>query len=124
MIETQWTAKLVNELKKCNARVLNIHGGPMQAPGWPDMLIIHRRFHGFVEVKNEKTQVTPLQRRRILDIKSRGFPAIVLRMPNKLEDENGNFIKHFDGTAINLLQVLRSIFYEDGTYEFLGGSGS
>lgn len=84
--ETKLTAILVKAGRDCNAEILNIHGGAMQTPGWPDTFIDHAVWTGFVEFKGPTTRLTPAQKRVIRQLKKRNrVPAWVVRF--LLQDE-------------------------------------
>lgn len=86
--EGRLTAAVIRELrarKKNGEPVawLKIKGGPMQARGWPDLLVIYRGRVLFVELKAEGNEPTLLQRARIEEIRTAGGEAHVCRtMPD------------------------------------------
>lgn len=94
MSETAWTAKLVVRLRRLNAQVLNVHGHDMQAPGWPDLYVAHRRWSGWLEVKTAKGRLRKVQQLVIDGLRARNVPAFVLRAgdPMELENHEGEFL--------------------------------
>ena len=63
--------------------MLSVHGSAWQKRGWPDMQVYHRRWTGHLELKVERDKASPLQRKRIRDLRAQGTSAFVLRLPKK-----------------------------------------
>jgi hypothetical protein len=58
---------------------MKIHGGPMQRPGVPDLLIVVDGLAVFVELKADGKNATPLQEHVMAGIRKAGGVAIVAR---------------------------------------------
>jgi len=107
MKECAWTRKMCRELERCNAVVFACVAHKMQAPGWPDRWVCHRRWRGWLEFKGDNTRLTALQRKRIRDLNDRQpGSAFVVRHPNRIEDCDGNLIATFN-SAIELLTIVQ-----------------
>jgi hypothetical protein len=106
MKECEWTRKICKDLELQGCLVFAIVGGPRQASGWPDRLIIHREHMVFIEFKAAKCWLTRLQDVIHKAIRRHGRHAFIARMPGELwfGDE---FIGHFDSAA-NMLQFIVS----------------
>lgn len=102
MREKEFQNKIIEYFRAHTAWVFNIHGSEWQMSGVPDLLIIHRRWRGFLELKMG-TKPSDLQKKVIRDIKAREFPAWVLK-PDGIYDEDGAFISEWNWG--NLLEVL------------------
>jgi len=96
MNESQFTKKIITAFKETGAFILKIHGHSMQKSGIPDLLILHPKWKGFVELKIGNGKCSDIQKHQISEIKNRGFPCVVLRwyVENfeewiRIEDENG-----------------------------------
>lgn len=65
MLESKFRSNLTKTLKAQGALVYPLVQPADQkyAPpsGWPDLMVIHRRWHGLIECKGEHTKVQPLQ---------------------------------------------------------------
>lgn len=103
MKETEWQAKVVSQIRKCNALVLNTHGHIYQQSGWPDIYIAHRFFSGWVELKGEHTLLEDHQRLIMKKLNERGVPAYVARYPNLIQNHEGRLLGKFDGSGKELL---------------------
>jgi hypothetical protein len=69
-------------MRTCEAAgavVVPIVGHMMQGSGWPDRLVLHRRFRGFVEAKRGSNPLTTQQEVNIKRAVQREFPALVAR---------------------------------------------
>ena len=74
MSEAALTRACVERLKKMRAawravKWLKIHGGPMQAAGWPDLLVVIEGRVLFVELKGPDGRLTKLQAVMLTDLK-------------------------------------------------------
>jgi hypothetical protein len=94
MKERDFQSKIIRYFRDRTAFVFNIHGGEFQKAGMPDLLILHRAWKGFLELKVD-SKVTILQRFKMKEIKARGFPCYVL-FPGWIEDENGNHLADYE----------------------------
>jgi len=102
MKERDFQSKVIQYFRNKTAFVFNIHGGEFQVAGMPDLLVLHRSWKGFLELKVD-SKVTILQRMKMREIKARGFPCFVL-YPGWIEDENGNHLADYE--LENLLQII------------------
>ncbi len=110
MNESPWTRKICQEMRKCNAMVFSVVGGQMQMPGWPDRYICHRYWQGWLEFKGVQTRVSSIQRVVLRGLrKHHPGLAYVVRMPDRIEDEEGQLVRRFDGTGKGLLTVLERL---------------
>lgn len=80
--ETRFSNKLTEFLEIHSAVVFNVHGGAMQAAGWPDLQVYHRDWVGHLELKMRNGKLTALQCLRIKKLRRVGFPAYVFRQMN------------------------------------------
>lgn len=80
-LESKWTKKICSELELCGAIVVPMVAGSM-SNGWPDRIIWHPSWQGFVEFKAEKTVDTKQQQhnRQALNRRAPGT-AVVARYP-------------------------------------------
>jgi hypothetical protein len=90
MKETDFQTKLIKQLYSQGAWVFNIHGHRFQKGGVPDLLVIHPRFNGFVELKVEDRKADDSQKKVANDIKKRLFPAFVIRCREYSSDFTSN----------------------------------
>lgn len=71
--------KVMAEAKRLGWWVLNVHGGPYQMAGLPDILVIKDGRAAWMEVKVPGNDPTRLQRHRIRElIETAGCPATVV----------------------------------------------
>lgn len=105
MTESESTRRFCQEMVKLNAVVFSIVGSNMQSPGWPDRYIAHRRWAGWIEFKGPRTRLAHLQALRIRALRERGVNAVIVRFPNRIEDENGELLGVFDGSARHFLET-------------------
>jgi Holliday junction resolvase len=70
--ETSLTAKIVKDAKALGFWTFKIAGGPFQTAGIPDLLCVRGGIAVFLEVKVAPNKPTPLQLRRIEEIKEVG----------------------------------------------------
>lgn len=72
--------KVMAEAKRLGWWVLNVHGGPYQMAGLPDLLVIKGGAAAWMEVKVPGKDPTRLQQHRIRElIEGAGCPATVVR---------------------------------------------
>ena len=119
--ESEWTSRLMAGVKECGGLVLPVVAHKRGEPGWPDRMVIHKRWMGFVEVKVDGRMLTTLQRIRIRDICSRRpLGAVVARRmqfaPGKfiIEDEVCNMLAEFDGSGQDLIDKLAKLSMMEG----------
>lgn len=67
--ETERTNILCAALRKYNAIILVNHASGRTSPDWPDRYISHPRWHGWIEFKNPKTNVTDGQKRVLAELR-------------------------------------------------------
>lgn len=70
--ESTITAAIKRRAEGLGWWVMKIHGGPMQLSGVPDLLCLQHGHAVFLEVKQPGKKPTPLQMRRMDEIKSKG----------------------------------------------------
>ncbi len=58
----------------------------MQPPGWPDRIIVHRLWVGFIEFKGVNTAVRPVQAVVMKNLRRRGRVVYIAREPGILID--------------------------------------
>lgn len=105
-MESKFTKRITEELRRCNAVVCVIHQSTFSTPGTPDRYVCHAWWHGMLEFKGEKTMLKPHQRRMIKQLNMRRRnSALVVRAPGTLEDEQGRVKGHFT-TGWDLLRLL------------------
>lgn len=88
------TRDLCTALECCGAYIKPHVASVFNQPGWPDRWVCHRLWHGHLEFKRDKEQLSPLQRKRIAEINKRQpATAFVVRfVDNKtlaVESETG-----------------------------------
>lgn len=124
--ESKFRQKICNELKQCNAKIINIMGGVAQIddrmygqePGISDVIMVHR-YTGvtFLEFKAEKGVLSALQKRFLQEVNERvpcsGFVVRKLFDHDKsdagiITDENGSIIFGFMNGK-ELLQKLQQV---------------
>ena len=79
MAESLHTRQVSAALRRAGALVVSIVGGPMQRPGLPDRLVIHRAFSGFIEAKLASGKLSTAQQLVRRECLERGFPHVVMR---------------------------------------------
>ena len=96
MGESAKTRRFCDKLKERNFRVYVLAGGSRyQQSGLPDRYVCGWGVAGWLEFKDEKTRVRPLQKKVIGDMRERGANACILRfVPGgyRAEDEKGNIL--------------------------------
>ena len=61
MDEGSFQTKVMWKLRSEGCKVFNIHGHAYQATGIPDLWVGHEKWQGWLELKAEKTAITPIQ---------------------------------------------------------------
>ena len=98
--------------------------------GWPDRLVIHHAWAGFIEFKGPRTRLRKNQELTMREAMRRGFPCVVVRFCRKTVDgvaykwgqieieaatgpnlaSTGREVVDFDGTPGSCLMLLRERF--------------
>jgi hypothetical protein len=112
--ESELTRRLCAELKRFNAVTYTISGGSeFMRPGMPDRFLAHRRVCGgaWLEFKASGAKCSTVQREVLREMRERGVNAFVARHGEKsgIEDEHGNLLCTWDGTAKDLLEGLEQL---------------
>lgn len=108
MKESLLQKDLIDQLYKQGAFCFNIHGHQFQKGGMPDVLVLHPRFYGFIELKTDNYETETRQKSVSEMIKKRLFPAFVLRGKNYLQ----NIYKgHGDFAPIEEVELTIEDFY-------------
>jgi hypothetical protein len=104
-MEIQWTKKICKELEACGAMIFPIVASRMQPPGWPDRIVVHKNWHGFIEFKGEHTAVRPVQAVVMKNLRKRGKLVYIAREPGLLIDPyDSRVVGEFDsGSAMLML---------------------
>ena len=76
--EPEQTAPFCKGLVELGAQVVVLAGSGMSS-GWPDRLVIHADWKGFIEFKGPRTPLRKNQEVNIREVMRRGFPAVVVR---------------------------------------------
>ena len=108
MKENDFQKKLIDQLFSQGAWTFNVHGHSMQKSGVADVLIIHRRFAGFVELKTGDYKASDKQKDVDKDIRKRYFPSFVVRCVKLYEARHGEswdqnhkiIIENFQGDGL------------------------
>ena len=79
MKENEFQSRVVRSLFYQGAWTFNVHGHGMQRPGVPDLLVVHRSWKGWLELKVGKNKPSAIQCKVMQDNLARGFPCYVLR---------------------------------------------
>lgn len=126
MKENKFQTKLKKVLESQCAFVINFHGHALQRNGLPDLEVIHRRWHGFLELKCGKNKASDLQKSIAAAIELRGVPVYVLRcVEHKIE---GIYTSVIDLPLVYTLEdfegkVVTRINYLDGLINILADLG-
>jgi len=119
MKESLFQNKVIKALRERGAWILNIHGGGdpsrgMQMSGVPDLLVIHRRWKGFLELKIGDRKLSPIQLLTCTAIAERQFSVYILRYNSEfedmmIEDYCGNKLgpSDYDDLLDNLIEVTK-----------------
>jgi hypothetical protein len=70
----------------CGAMIFPIVASKMQPPGWPDRIVVHKGWTGFIEFKGESTAVRPVQVVVMRNLRKRGKIVYLAREPGILYD--------------------------------------
>ena len=65
--ECEQTRKLCDELTRCGAICISLQAG-MFTSGWPDRLVWHKNWRGFLEMKRHDGQLSARQRKNLQDL--------------------------------------------------------
>jgi hypothetical protein len=118
--ETEISKKLTEILRKEHkAEILKLHGHGWQAPGWPDMYIVHQRFTGWLETKGKHTELSIKQVKVFKKLYEHGVYVIILRFITDrywvLEDLDGVFDEfRFDTWKQGVDYLLDSLYVAIG----------
>lgn len=107
--ETAFRKWLVPELRRCKAEVFSIVGSRMQKASYPDIILDHPYYHGYIEFKNENTILRADQIIQIKKLKATGAHAFVVRAPNVIENEYGDQLTVFLQSGLGLLIALKGL---------------
>lgn len=129
MKENKFQTKLKKILESQCAFVINLHGHSLQRSGLPDLEIIHRRWHGFLELKCGKNKASDIQKSVAAAIELRGVPVYVLRCVDwpkntcngsaaYYSDEHYYYLEDFEG------KVVANVGGLDGLLDILAGLDS
>ncbi|KKN75689.1 hypothetical protein LCGC14_0377920 [marine sediment metagenome] len=117
--ENKFQTKLKKILESQCAFIINQHGHMMQRSGIPDLQIIHRRWHGFLELKVGKNKPSDIQKSVAAAIELRGVPVYVLRCVERPIDSGlcgyNLTLEDFEG------KVIRRCFRLDSLLNILAG---
>lgn len=78
-MECEDTRAICRDMKRVNAKVIALVGGPMQESGLPDRYIAHLVWSGWIEFKSPHRKVEKHQAQQIRDLRARGVNACVVR---------------------------------------------
>ncbi len=104
--ETIFSDQLCKVLESQCAWILNVHGHSMQRSGVPDLQVIHRRWHGFLELKMNKNKPSAKQESVAAAIELRNVPVFVFRCvapdncSKRLWDEYEYTLEDFEGRIV------------------------
>lgn len=73
---TQWFCKCIEQ---CNAVTFAMVASPMQRVGLPDRYVCHTLFRGWLEFKSHNGRLSPIQRKVLTDLRTRGDNCFVVR---------------------------------------------
>ena len=111
MGELKWTAKIVREMRDAGAMVYALSAkNSAHRNGWPDRLVVDKRWSGLLEFKGVNTLVSPIQEIKLRALSKR-WPghAFVVRRPGTIESIEPLAIWGFDRTGRGLLLKLAYI---------------
>lgn len=111
MSESKDTREFCAELLRVNARFLALVGSKQQQNGWPDRYVSHAYWHGWIEFKNGKRKLDPLQIVRRNDMNSRQPGSCVMI---RLYEDGRRCIFYYDQQfpfegALECLEILRDL---------------
>lgn len=107
--ESDFRKWLIPELRKCQAEVFSIVGGRMQKAAYPDIILDHPYYHGYIEFKNEDTILRGDQIIQMKKLIKTGANAFVARAPNRIEDYRSELITTFVQSGLGFLIALKGI---------------
>jgi len=108
-MECKKTREICNLFTACNARVYPIVANNYAPPGWPDRIIIHNYYYGFIEFKDTKTRVQDNQKKIIADIVERGGLACIARfVPSGIEIDD-KYLLHKPVSPQGAAQFLKEL---------------
>lgn len=93
--ESMKTRELCRALEALGAMTYPLVGSDWQPPGWPDRIVIHKKWFGFLECKVNAAPLSPLQKRRCSELSKRGASVYVLRYRRDAMD-----LERADGTHV------------------------
>ena len=106
MRESESTARLMREIEDDGGVTIPLVGSYMSS-GWPDRLVYHRLWHGLIELKAPRGKLSDQQRASLRKLRERrSAHAVVVRFPERVEDELGELLTTFDGTGPGLMRAL------------------
>lgn len=94
MNEKEFGKRLSDYIKKKDGIAFKQWGNVAQQAGWPDYYVALHDWHGWMELKVGYNKLSPLQSKRLRDLKKRNIPCCVLRLMRwpaiKVENVGGN----------------------------------
>lgn len=106
MKENKFQKYLIDKLYSQGAWCFNVHGHSMQKTGVADVLVVHRRWAGFLELKVGDNKTSDKQKDIAKDLIKRYFPTFVIRC-RELDITGGNWegrciitIENFQGGVL------------------------
>lgn len=112
LTESEQTRKLCKALTDRGVKCFAIVASERQEPGWPDRFFSCPWFQVWIEFKAVRGSISIKQRIIIRRLRAdRKNSAIVVRYTNppRAEDEAGNVLGTFDGTAQDLCELIRML---------------
>ncbi len=118
MKENKFQTKVVKQLKNQAAFIVNVHGHRMQKSGLPDLLIVHKDWKGWLELKTgkstiKKNQASAIQRIQAAKIELRNMPVYVLRCVERDEGIYGIYcdymLENFQQEVVETFSDLSSL---------------
>jgi hypothetical protein len=105
-MEIKWTKKICKELEAQGAMIFPIVASRMQPPGWPDRIIVHKNWTGFIEFKGESTAIRPVQVVVMRNLRKRGKIVYLAREPGILYDPYDYRVVGDFGSAAAMLELI------------------
>ncbi len=103
--ESEFTARIRDEVVADGGIFIPLVATQMTS-GWPDRLVYHRLWHGLLEFKAIKGALDDRQRVNIRDLRRRQpTHVVVVREPNRCEDEEGTLLFTFNNGAELMLKL-------------------
>ena len=100
MKESVFQKELIDKLYSQGAWLFNIHGHAMQKAGVADLLVVHRRWTGFLELKTEDNTASKKQIDVDKDLQKRYFPSFVVRCARGMGP--GRHVDVWDNVALTI----------------------